>query len=678
MPKLLWVALPLLIAATLLVLQALLRRRAPSRQALNIWSSLLLVCYVSTTAGLGIFWMANQQLPPFDWHYLFGYTTVLLVALHLVFNFPIAWRYLTRPPGAAPAALASDNQRAASGRRRWLSTLGVLLTAGTAFVLGMRHGRSDFRVEWPMPGGGGSSSSADGGPAALAERSAALELVERYHAFSTHTRAGVLLRAPSVDWGDPPPPFKHYLDAPRIALVRFAPFAPDAADSAPFGLQALATVLWHTAAVTDARGPVKLRASPSSGALFSTELYVAARAVAGLPPGLWHYDARAHALERLAGASPADAQLGAPSEPALHGATAVIVATAVFRRTGHKYRDRSYRYVLADLGHALENLRLAAGACGARADFVNRFDESRAAATLGVDEREEGVLALVALRPMAAPGPATVEPGPSAAAAERPPQPETRWLLPPAPAEQTLPLGVTSAVHLATSLRAAAPPASASSASTSPAAAVPAPAADRPAGSLTLPTAAAAAASGANVLAIIATRRSVRRFAPTPLSLDALAGVLAGMTAPRSPPLLSAAVQVHVVVNAVAGLAPGAYRYESGPNRLVTRRANTDLRATAQAAAFDQDAIGGAAVVFVLAIKRVTFAADASGPARGYRHAFLEAGLVGERIYIEAGARGLGVCAVGAFYDTEAAALVAIDPDHEWVVHFAALGVPSA
>ena len=297
MSKLLWVALPLLIAATLLALQALLQRRAPSRHALNIWSSLLLTGYVSTTAGLGIFWMANQQLPPFDWHYLFGYTTVLLVALHLAFNFPIAWRYLTRPPGAAPAALASDHQHAASARRRWLSTLGLLLTAGTAFVLGMRHGRSDFRVEWPMPGGGGSSSPGSG-PAALADRSAALELVERYHAFSTHTRVGVLLRAPSVDWGDPPPPFKHYPDAPRVALLRFAPFALAAADSAPFGLQALATVLWHTAAVTDARGPVKLRASPSSGALFSTELYVVARAVAGLPPGLWHYDAKAHALER--------------------------------------------------------------------------------------------------------------------------------------------------------------------------------------------------------------------------------------------------------------------------------------------------------------------------------------------------------------------------------------------
>lgn len=36
---------------------------------------------------------------------------------------------------------------------------------------------------------------------------------------------------------------------------------------------------------------------------------------------------------------------------------------------------------------------------------------------------------------------------------------------------------------------------------------------------------------------------------------------------------------------------------------------------------------------------------------------------------------GLGACAVGAFYDDEAAALVGVNPAHEWVVHFAALGV---
>jgi nitroreductase len=79
----------------------------------------------------------------------------------------------------------------------------------------------------------------------------------------------------------------------------------------------------------------------------------------------------------------------------------------------------------------------------------------------------------------------------------------------------------------------------------------------------------------------------------------------------------------------------------------------------------------------VFAIDRASFAADPLGPARGWRHAFLEAGLAGERLYLAATGQGLGVCAVGAFYDDEAAALVALDPAREWVVHFAALGVPA-
>jgi SagB-type dehydrogenase family enzyme len=140
-------------------------------------------------------------------------------------------------------------------------------------------------------------------------------------------------------------------------------------------------------------------------------------------------------------------------------------------------------------------------------------------------------------------------------------------------------------------------------------------------------------------------------------------------------PVLSDAVRVNLVAHAVAGLAPGAYRYEPERHALVPRRVPLALRAAARAAALDQDVTSGAAVVFVLSIDRAVFAADPLGPARGYRHAFLEAGLVGERVYLEAGARGLGACGVGAFYDDEAAALVGVDPAHEWVVHFAALGV---
>ncbi len=571
-----------------------------------------------------------------------------------------------------------------------LGALGVLLALGAAFALGMRHGRSELRIEWPGLGkgergadpsqaGDAAASGADSS-AALDSSAAALAFVERFHAFSSHSRTRALLRAPGVDWGDPPPPFKSYPGRPRVVLP-----PPGTAPGKAVDVAALGAALWHTSGITQERGQIKLRASPSSGALFSTELYVASRAVSGLAPGLWHYDPLTHSLDLVREGAPADAALGAPGDPAaLRDAAAAVIATAIFGRTGHKYRDRTYRYVLADLGHALENLRVAAGAAGLPASLIASFDESRAAAAIGVDEQVEGVLALMALsdaRSDASAGPATgaaVGAGRRPTHADRarasgsaPSSPLAAREFSPAPLSQDAPsLGVTGAVHRASSLRASAPAFPAPNARAKPAA-------DPSLASIPLPRSVATSAiETGKVLGLIATRRSVRRFSRAALPLDALAGVLAEMMA-RTPALLSDAVRVNLVINTVAGLPPGAYRYESSSHALVPRGASADRRATARAAALDQDVIGEAAVVFVLSIDRATFAADPSGPARGYRHAFLEAGLVGERIYLEAGRRGLGACAVGAFYDDEAAALVGIDPAREWVVHFAALGMPA-
>lgn len=652
MPKVLWVALPLLLAAALLAVQVL-RGRAPSRHAINVGASVLLLAYVATTAGLGIFWVANQQLPVFDWHFLFGYGTVLLVSLHLAFNFPVVWRFFARRSKSATAAAPAGSQDPPRRARRGvLGMFGAIAATGAAFMLGLRHGRSELKIE--APSGGGSPA----GAAPLDPAATALAFVERFHAFSAHSRAGVFARAPGVDWGDPPAPFKRYAGAARTRLP-----APGAARIAPFDLGILADILWHTAGVTEVRGGLHLRASPSSGALFSTELYVAARALPGLSSGLWHYDAQAHALERLREAAVGELRLAAAADEAVRDTPVLIAATAVFRRTGHKYRDRTYRYVLADLGHALENLRVAAGALGVQARFVAAFDEARAAQALGVDEADEGVLAVIGLGAPAATAAPMIS---STAGAVSQPAGDERaapWQLAPSPAASGAALGVTAAVHAATSLRAASAP---------PPASAPTPLRRPMAHELTaLPSPKLAAPDG---LRVIAQRRSVRRYKSAPLPLQVLADVLARLTSADGP-VLSAAVRVNVVVHAVAGLASGAYRYEPAQHALEPRRVPSALRAAARAAALDQDVIGDAAAVFVLSIDRATFAADPSGPARGYRHAFVEAGLVGERIYLEAVARGLGACAVGAFYDDEAAALVGLDPAHEWVVHFAALGV---
>lgn len=68
----------------------------------------------------------------------------------------------------------------------------------------------------------------------------------------------------------------------------------------------------------------------------------------------------------------------------------------------------------------------------------------------------------------------------------------------------------------------------------------------------------------------------------------------------------------------VDGLAPGGWRYHPQQQALQPRRLQAEgLGRRARAAALDQDVIGDAAAVIVLAMDRATFAADPAGAARG-------------------------------------------------------------
>ena len=140
------------------------------------------------------------------------------------------------------------------------------------------------------------------------------------------------------------------------------------------------------------------------------------------------------------------------------------------------------------------------------------------------------------------------------------------------------------------------------------------------------------------------------------------------------------------MVNCVEGVAPGIYRYHRyhryhrslglepqvrEPQVLELIRGG-DFAAQAQSAALSQEAIGNAAVVLVLSAERGAMLAEG---ARGYRYGLLEAGMLGERWLLGAVVRGLSACPVGAFYDDEAATLIGVDRQRQWVLHFAALGV---
>ncbi|MBZ2207303.1 SagB family peptide dehydrogenase [Massilia soli] len=601
MPKLAWVLIPLAVYAAILAVLAW-RGRAPARMAINVHTSLLLMAYLLSTAGLGIFWVANQQLPVFDWHYLFGYATLVLVAIHLVFNLPIVVRWFTRK-AAKPAA------RQPGGPRLVLQAAALAAAFGVAYFVGTRQ--ADDVVAGPV----------------ASDMPASVQAVIQYHAFSSASRSGVFKRAAGVEWGSPPPPFKRYQAAPTVALARGAPGGASLAEmlAMPAGgrgrldLARLGEMLYLSSGITLRRGGNALRAAPSSGALFPSELYVLARSVGGLAPGLYHYDPEHHRLDVL---GPLPATLGAA---AADQAEAAIVLSAVFRRTGYKYHNRAYRYAAADAGHLLENLRLGAHRAGMHAQLLPAFDDAAAARAIRVDGVEEGVLAVMALSGESAPGRLRQE----------------RFA--PIAMAGVSALGVTGIVQRATSMRNEV-------ATEGEITALPAP---QP--------------FTRDLHETIVKRRSERRFSADALPLSALASLLAAAAQPAQ---LSGAVTLNVVVNRVAGLAPGVYRYL--PRHALLTLHSGDHQATARSAALSQDVIGDAAAVLILSADRDQLLAQG---ARGYRHGLLEAGLIGERWLLGATAAGLAACPVGAFYDDEAAALVGADPGRHWVLHFAAVGI---
>ena len=136
-----------------------------------------------------------------------------------------------------------------------------------------------------------------------------------------------------------------------------------------------------------------LRAAPSAGALYPAELYLGVRHVAGVAPGLYHYEVRDHALAQLEENDVTERLHEACcfQEYARTAAVVVLIAASL-QRTKRRYGERGYRYVLLDVGHLTQNLLLAATALGLAAMTTCGFFDDVANDLLRLDGVEEAVL----------------------------------------------------------------------------------------------------------------------------------------------------------------------------------------------------------------------------------------------------------------------------------------------
>ncbi|GAA3346692.1 SagB family peptide dehydrogenase [Amorphoplanes nipponensis] len=138
------------------------------------------------------------------------------------------------------------------------------------------------------------------------------------------------------------------------------------------------------------------RPFPSAGALHELELYLIARHVAGLAPGVHHYDAHGHRLEHLSGitapahrlVSDAGAAAGMTTPPQL-----VVVTAARFGRVLWKYQDIGYALILKNAGVLCQTMYLAATAMGLAPCAIGSGDSAAFAAATGLDPLVEGPVA---------------------------------------------------------------------------------------------------------------------------------------------------------------------------------------------------------------------------------------------------------------------------------------------
>jgi len=115
-------------------------------------------------------------------------------------------------------------------------------------------------------------------------------------------------------------------------------------------------------------GSCLLKSIPSGGARHPTEVFLAAFDLAGIAPGVYHYDVERHRLDRIRPGQQRSTFAHATYDLFDKHASApvgALVFTSLVERAMWRYRDpRSFRAILVDVGHAVMAYRRVARMLG--------------------------------------------------------------------------------------------------------------------------------------------------------------------------------------------------------------------------------------------------------------------------------------------------------------------------
>ncbi len=498
-----------------------------------------------------------------------------------------------------------------------------------------------------------------------------------YHDGTKHSYQSIRPGGHSLDWQNRPLPFKIYRSLEPIALPSelsrsgVAALKAVASAGAVAGrasvpnLALLAGLLYYSAGITKKKrypgGEILFRAASCTGALYHIDLYVICGDLPDLGAGVYHFGVHDFALRRLRrGDFRREVVRLTGGDTSVAAAPVIVACASTYWRNAWKYQARTYRHCFWDSGTILANLLVVAAAHGLAARVIMCFVDAGLSRLLGLDDRREGTMSLVALGRM------------PDLAAGAPPATEPLFLETEPLSQREVDYPAICQMHAASSLET--PEEAASWRGGTPDGPPP-----EPTGQLfrLRPLLEDEAPNTDTIEDVIRRRGSTREFAVEPITFGQLSTALhcatPGVDADFLEPPGVALNDLYLIVNAIEGLPNGAYVYRRDREALELLRAG-NFRAEAGYLGLEQalPAAASADVFFLTDLPRVLHRFGN----RGYRAAQLEAGIVGGKLYLAAYAQRLGATGL-TFYDDDVTAFFSPHAAGKSVMFLVALGKPA-
>ncbi len=464
-----------------------------------------------------------------------------------------------------------------------------------------------------------------------------------YHEATKHSEWSIRASPHYLDWANQPLPLKIYTTVDPIPLPRDAdqtgisalsaiaeePRVHSGAEVIP-RVGDLARILYFSAGITKKKtypgGEIYFRAASCTGALYEFELYLVCGDLPDLEAGLYHFGPGDFALRRLREGDYRGMLAHATAhEHVVTHAPVTIVCTGTYWRNSWKYRSRTYRHFGWDNGTLLANMLAMTAALRMPSQVVAGFVDSEVNRLLDLDTQKEVAFSMVPL-------------GYTNTPPLEPPREVPKLNLPTVPLSQNeVDYPELREIHEASSLQ------------------TPGEVHEwraRAAGGFGRSGPRAGGFTGSNSIPdtieqVVLRRGSSRQFQREPITLDQLTTILGASTRGiwHGIPLLN---DLYLIINAVDGLAPGAYFYHPADGSLELLRPGV-FRNEARHLGLQQDLPGDAAAdVFFMADLNPILEKLGN---RGYRAVQLEAGILGGKLYLASYALHLGATGLTFFDD---------------------------